>query len=131
MTAVVCVFVMLTAAAGAETKRGWQQGNWRDANQTIAATNAGIVTGTSFSGCTIAPGGGSSLGDQVCAIETADAYYFARRPFGFRGRDAVSVSVDKPVRFAVDKSTVYVIGDDGKEHKFELVKKIQKTGTRN
>jgi hypothetical protein len=48
-----------------------------------------------------------------------------RRPRGKRA----NLTVNGPVKFALEKQTLFVLDEDGKEHEMEIVKKTNKTGT--
>jgi hypothetical protein len=111
----------------AETKRDWQQGTWRDADKTIRLVGIGILSGTVVGNCVISPDGSSALAFQTCVIETEDYFYFGRKRLNFRATDGVPITANAPARFALEKETLYVIGNDGKEYKLNLVKKVVKT----
>ena len=118
---VVATLFLAVTGTRAETQRSWQSGTWRDANQAIRAMRLAIVPGTADGGCSVIPQGDRSLGAQVCVIEAAERIYVGRRKLNFRGTDLTPTTANRSVKFAIDQQTLYAIGEDGKEYKFELV----------
>ena len=45
----------------------------------------------------------------------------------WRKQKGIPMTVNAPVRFALEKDKLYVVGEDGKEYELKLTKKILKT----
>jgi TonB family protein len=120
------VLCVLVSAASAETKRDWQNGTWRDTDLKVvdrgSVTNGNVVGG-SVTATTIPV----RTVFQDFVIETSTHVYVARQLLKWRWSRPVPMTVNTPVRFALDKQDIYVIGEDEKEYKLPLVKKVLKT----
>lgn len=71
-----------------------------------------------------------TCGDETCVyqefhIEGHTTEYTAREALRWRWSKAANVTVNAPVRFAVDQHErkLFVVDDDGKEHQMEIVSK--------
>lgn len=62
-------------------------------------------------------------------IEGKTHGYVARQQKRFRWSKVANLTVNGPVKFAVEKRNLYLIDDDGKEHKLEIVKQVLKPKT--
>ena len=125
MRAVVLSLVCLAAASVLAAERHWQTGAWAD-----ASTKRQMVDfGPGQSGF-----GPPSAGIQMQAlaevrtfvIETGDTRYELQDTVPITRR-SIDVVLGEPVRFAVDKNTVYVRDAGGAEHKLRLTKKVSKS----
>jgi TonB family protein len=120
------VLCLLVAAVAAEAKRDWQNGTWRDTDVKVVdrgAVTSGSVVGGSVSASTVRV----RTVFQDFVIETSTHVYVARQLLKWRWSKPVPMTVNAPVRFALDKQDIYVIGEDAKEYKLPLVKKVLKT----
>jgi hypothetical protein len=64
---------------------------------------------------------------QTYTIDSGQKIYVGREHLLFPWSKPASTTVGEPVKFAVEKGKLYVMGDDGKEHKTTLVKESLKT----
>ena len=114
----------------AKTERHWQTGTWLDANQTIRTTRTGLVSGTTVGGCAVVSDRDNALGFEICAIEADQHIYLGRKRLNHFGGDAAPVTANTAARFAVENKTLYVLGDDGKEYKFDLLADVPAAAAR-
>lgn len=132
-------------ATGAEKPRTWETGKVLDTerNRYFAGTyNSGSSSGTvNASGTTIGNNTtvngtyqGQSSGSPVAIYKTYATYviesdkyvYQAEERLHWRWSKAASLIVNGPVKFAVEKHTLYLIDEDGKEHEAKIVKQVLK-----
>jgi hypothetical protein len=59
-------------------------------------------------------------------IDAGSMIYVCARTLRNRRDKALDVTINRPVRFAIEGSTCYLQDDEGKEHKLSLEKKIAK-----
>jgi hypothetical protein len=107
-------------------KREWQDGTWSDTERIRVL--AGSVFNASGSATTAS---GSTVPvyrvSETFLIETPDRWYVASQRLRWRWSKPVAMTVNVPVRFAVEKDKIYVIGEDGKEYELTIEKKGIKT----
>jgi hypothetical protein len=114
----------------AQSNRQWQDGTWTDtdrisilagsvSNATGTATTTGSTTHATANGSTVAVHRVS----QVFVIETADRWYVASQRLRWRWSKPVPMTVNTPVKFAVEKDKLYVVGEDQKEYELTIEKK--------
>jgi hypothetical protein len=58
---------------------------------------------------------------QVYTIQTSDTVYVASEHLLFPWSKPATIVLGKPVKFAVEKGSMYLMGDDGKQHKATIV----------
>jgi len=128
IAALLCLAFCLVAA---EKQRDWQTGKVLDTNRqryfagTVGDSN---TNGTVDSSCNIHANssGGSTAVYRVFetfVIEGDQYVYLAQERLRWRWSKAANVTVNGPVRYAVEKRKLYVMDEDGKEHEMEIVKK--------
>lgn len=61
---------------------------------------------------------------ETFIIEGETYTYVAQERLRWRWSKPANLTVNGPVRYAVEKRKLYVIDDDGKEHEMEVVKRI-------
>lgn len=123
------LLLSLALVCSAEKSRDWQTGKVVDAER--SQYQAGTSGSVNQYG---APGYSESAvyhKVQTLAIEGAEYLYVVQEETGGPsihplGRRLTDLTVNAPVRYAIDKQKLYVIADDGKEHKFEIVKRVLK-----
>lgn len=119
---------LLTATIAAKQKdRDWQVGKVVNTERLSAYagqvgdshTTYGTTTGSSTAVYQVA---------QEYTIEVANYIYVAHERLRWRWSEPADLTVNGPVKVAVDlkKKTLYLVGDDGKEHEADIVKKILK-----
>jgi len=116
-TLALCALLSFAAVVSAETKRDWKDGTWRDSNR-VTDTRGAVAVGTSV-----------VLARRVVqqfVIETSEYLYVVEQRLKGKAKP-LPMTVNGPVRYAIDKDTVYVISEDGKEYKLDLTKKTLKT----
>jgi hypothetical protein len=115
---------------GAAKQRDWQDGKVLDSQR--SRYFAGTIGNTSSSG-TVGDGtySGTSNGTQTAVyrifetfvIEGEKYVYLAQERLRWRWSKAANVTVNGPIKYAVEKRNLFVIDEDGKEHEMEIVKK--------
>ncbi len=63
---------------------------------------------------------------QTYVIESDSYIYVAREHIKWRWSKAANVTVNGPIRYALEKDHVFILDEDGKEHEARLTKKILK-----
>ena len=63
---------------------------------------------------------------QTFAIEDDTQVYLAEERLRWRWSKPANLTVNGPVKFAVEKRKLYVIDDDSKEHEMEIIKHVLK-----
>ena len=115
LRSIVAVWMMVAALSAAE--RAWQKGTWQDVKIDRPKISFGVRTRT--------PGGGlpapSAKETRTYVIVTGDQRFEVRQDTTIDAPQ-VEATIGEAVTFAVDKKTVYVKGEDGKEHRFSLVR---------
>jgi hypothetical protein len=115
-TLALCAILAVATSVSAETKRDWQDGTWRDSSR-VTDTRGAVAVGPSV---VLA-----RRVSQQFVIETPEYLYVVEQRLKGRSKP-LPMTVNGPVRYAIDKDTVYVIGEDGKEYKLDLTKKTLK-----
>ena len=72
---------------------------------------------------------GTSYGGELWDYTVDDGKYVwvMQRELHLRWDKPLFVTVNAPVKFAIEKHTAYLVDDDGKEHKLSLLSKAIKT----
>lgn len=63
---------------------------------------------------------------QTFAIEGHTYAYVVQERLRWRWSKPANLTVNAPVKFAVEKRKLFVIDDDGKEHEMEIIKRVLK-----
>ena len=128
-------FLMLstTALFAADTARNWQsgtlletekqqvrQGSTKTTNNEVTAKRKGDKTDYSETKTSTTTEDYDTF--QVYTIQGERATYIARERLLFPWSKPASVTVGATIKFAVEKNTVYLLGDDGKQHKAGISK---------
>jgi hypothetical protein len=118
------LFAVSLAVSAFAADRVWQKGTWRD----MQVKRPKVVFGVSpNSPSTGAPRTSPPASQEVrtYVIET-DTMRFELRENTTVDSPHIDVLVGEPVQFAVEKKTVWVKDQDGREHKLSLVKQGKK-----
>ena len=123
------VFVSLAVAA--EKQRDWQMGKVLDSQRYryfAGTVGSGNTTGTADNDGTFRGNTNTSQTAIYRVFETflieGDTYaYWAQERLRFRWSKAANLTVNGPVKYALEKRKLFVIDEDGKEHEMEVVKK--------
>ena len=105
-----------------EKNRAWQTGKVLDSDR--ASTYAGtVITGLET---------GTAIGvpvnkvHQTYVIDLGDIVYVARQHLRWKWSKSAELTVNGTVKVAIEKSKLYLIGEDGKEYEADIVKKSLK-----
>lgn len=133
--AVVLLLTLTHVATGAEKKRDWQMGKVLDSqrNRYFAGTvGSANTTGTAQTSGDYGTYQGNTSSSQMAVyrvyqtflIEGETHAYLAQERLRWKWSKAANLTVNGPVKFAVEKRKLFVIDEDGKEHEMEIVKKV-------
>ena len=127
-------------ASGEEKAREWQTGKVLDSER--SRYFAGTVGNASTTGNAQANGNygtyqGHTSTSQRAIYRTFETFliegqthaYLAQERLRWRWSKAANLTVNGPVKFAVEKRKIFVMDEDGKEHEMEIVKKILRLPT--
>jgi len=118
----------------AEKPRNWQTGKVLDAERsryfagTVGSSNTtGNVDVTGDSGTYRGQTSGSQTAVyrvyETFVIEGDQYVYLAQERLRWRWSKAANLTVNGPVKYAVEKRKLFVVDEDGKEHEMEIIKK--------
>lgn len=119
----VLVVQLSSFATSAESQRTWQEGTCRDVttdSRVVSFYSSGSAVGNTVSGSTVP----ISVVHAYYVIETADMIYIGSHRLRWRWSKPIDLTINRPVRFAIEKRNMYLQDDEGKEHKLDLVKRI-------
>ena len=130
------VLLLSCAAIGGQKQRDWQTGKVVDSGHerhyagTVGHAN---TAGTMQSNNTNSTYHGNANSNEVAIYRNYLTFSFETDKYLYEARQHVrkftkhaNLTVNGPVKFAVEKSTVYVIDDGGTEHVMELMKRVLK-----
>lgn len=136
--AVVVVVLLLALSAFAATERNWQTGMLMESEQLKVPSNS---TKTSSTDGTAKPKGDKTQYSeqtttttqdydtfQVFTIEGDTKIYTVRQRLLFPWSKPANIVVGEKVKYAIEKNTMYLQDDDGKEAKTSIVKVKMKSG---
>lgn len=138
---VFCTAAALVAAA-AEKQRDWQTGKVLDSQRsryfagTIGSTN---TTGTAQANGNYGTYQGNTNTSQTAVYRVYETFliegethaYLAQERLRWRWSKPANLTVNGPVKFAIEKRKLFVVDEDGKEHEMEIVKKVLRSGNTN
>ena len=119
----------------AEKQRDWQTGKVLDSQRsryfagTIGSAN---TTGTAQANGNYGTYQGNTNTSQTAVYRVYETFliegethaYLAQERLRWRWSKPANLTVNGPVKFAVEKRKLFVIDEDGKEHEMEIVKKV-------
>jgi hypothetical protein len=118
-------------AFGAQKQRDWQDGKVLDSQR--QRYFAGTVSNSSTNGSVDSDGNyhGNSSGGETAVYRVFETFvvegdkyvYLAQERLRWRWSKAANLTVNGPVKYAVEKRKLFVMDEDGKEHEMEIVKK--------
>jgi hypothetical protein len=142
MRLVLAVVLTAVIIIAAEKTRDWQTGRVLDTEHSriyLGTTGGGTTNGTVYGS---ADGNGNVSGtysgystshqyaryavEEVEVIDGGQYVYVVARVLRWRWSKTANLTVNAPVQFAVDKRMMYVLDDDGREHRTKIVKRILK-----
>ena len=129
--------LLSTAAIAAEKQRDWQTGKVLDSQRssyfagTVGSAN---TTGTAQANGSYGTYQGNTTSSQRAVYRTyetfvieSDTYvYLAQERLRWKWSKPANLTVNGPVKFAIEKRKLFVMDEDGKEHEMEIVKKVLK-----
>lgn len=98
---------------------------WRDTARTSETVGA-VTSGTTNAGSLSATTTTVRRVHQLYLIEADEYVYHAEQRLRWKWSKPVPMTVNEPVRFAIEKNKIYAIGEDGKEYELSLTKKVKK-----
>jgi len=135
LLALTYVLALTHMAAGAEKKRDWQMGKLLDSQRNRYF--AGTVGNANTTGTVQASGDygtyqGTTNTSQVAVYRVYETFliegethaYLAQERLRWRWSKPANLTVNGPVKFAVEKRKLFVIDEEGKEHEMEIVNKV-------
>ena len=133
----VLVFLMPSIAFSAEKPRAWQTGKVLDterSRQFAGTVGSRNTTGTAQSTGNYGTYQGQTNTSQTAvyhvyqtfAIEGDTRVYVAQERLRWKWSKPANLTVNAPVKFAVEKRKLFVIDDDGKEHRMDILKQVLK-----
>jgi hypothetical protein len=135
----VLLMILITAATSFATdkERDWQTGKVVDSerNRYFAGTvGSANTTGTAQATGNYGTYQGSTNTSQTAVYRVYETFiiegetyaYVAQERLRWRWSKPANLTVNGPVKYAVEKRKLYVIDEDGKEHEMEVVKRILK-----
>ncbi len=127
--------LMLQNMAAAEKSRDWQTGKVLDSqrNRYFAGTvgNAN-TTGTAQANGNYGTYQGNTNSSQTAVYRVYETFfiegdtyaYLAQERLRWKWSKPANLTINGPVKYAVEKRKLFVIDEDGKEHEMEIEKKI-------
>ena len=109
--ATLTLVVALLAFGASDKKREWQEG------KLIDISSAPFTEGTF---------GGPAHKEKIIYLIDAGKYIYTFSHLHFPHDKAMPVTVNSVVKFAIEKSKVYLLDEDGKEHDLKFEKKALK-----
>jgi hypothetical protein len=135
---IVLAILLGTVSSGSKQKeRDWQQGKLLSTDEdryfagTVgSASTNGTVNDSGDYGTYSAHTTGSQTAIyrvyQSYVIESGSYVYVARERLRWRWSKAAELTVNGPIRFAIEKDKIFILDEDGKEHDARITKKILK-----
>jgi hypothetical protein len=135
--AVALSMLMSLVAFSAEKVRNWQTVKVVDTERSryfAGTVGSGNTTGTAQSNGNYGTYQGQTNTSQTAvyrvyqtfAIEGDTRVYMAQERLRWKWSKPANLTVNAPVKFAVEKRKLFVIDDDGKEHEMEILKQVLK-----
>ncbi len=120
-----CMMLALTIWASAQT-RNWQTGTLVESEQTKVRDGSTKNTMRDNSDSSSQHSTTTTTDNydtyQVFTIEAEGKKYVARQRLFFPWSKPALATVGEPVKFAVEKNNLFILGDDGKQYKTGVVK---------
>jgi hypothetical protein len=135
--AAVLIVLLPAAALSAEKARNWQTGKVLDTERSsyfAGTVGSGNTTGTAQTNGNYGTYQGQTNTSQTAvyrvyqtfAIEGDTHAYVAQERLRWKWSKPANLTVNAPVKFAIEKRKLFVIDDDGKEHEMEIIKQVLK-----
>ncbi|MBM3740350.1 MAG: hypothetical protein FJW39_31735 [Acidobacteria bacterium] len=121
----IIVAVVASLALVAQSRRDWQQGICRDVttdSKVVSLYSSATASGNTVTGSTVP----ISIVHAYYVVEADDMIYIGAQRLRWRWSKPIDFTINRPIRFAVEKRDLYLLDEQGKEHKIELIKRIAK-----
>lgn len=130
---VAILFLLLAVPSFAATARDWHTGTLLETEQqkvpsgTISHSNTDVTAKdngdkTQYSGNRTTTTTQDYDTFQIYTVEGSNKVYTAREQLLFPWSKSANITVGEKVKFVVDKNKMYLLDDDGKEHKAKITK---------
>ncbi len=116
-----CMMLTMTIWASAQT-RNWQKGTLLETEQTKVRDGSTRNTSRDDDSHRTTTTTDNYDTYQVFTIDAGGKTYVARERLFFPWSKPALATVGEPVKFAVEKNNLYIMGEDGKQHKTGVVK---------
>ena len=134
---VVLCFTILGTANAADKQRDWQNGKVLDSERNryfVGTVGNANTTGTAQTYGNNGTYQGHTNSSQTALYKVYETFliegesyaYLAQERLRWRWSKPANLTVNGPVRYAVEKRKLFVMDEDGKEHEMEIVKKTLK-----
>jgi hypothetical protein len=130
-SAIALTLCLSVVALGASKPRDWQDGKVLDSQR--SRYFAGTIGNASTTGNADGNGSysGATNGSQTAVYRVFETFviegdkyvYMTQERLKWRWSKPANVTVNAPVKYAVEKRKLFVMDEDGKEHEMEIVKK--------
>jgi hypothetical protein len=120
----VAAIILLGNATGAEKERDWQTGKVLDTERNRYFVGTVGNANTTYQGNTNSSQRAVYRVYETFSIEGDTYAYLAQERLHWRWSKPANLTVNGPVKYAVEKRKLFVLDDDGKEHELEIIKKI-------
>ena len=131
----VLTSVLVVSAPAAEKVREWQMGKVLDSQR--SRYFAGTVDNANTTGTAQANGNygtyqGNTSSSQTAVYRVFETFVIEGEKYAFKAQERLkwrwskpaNLTVNGPVKFAVEKRKLFVRDEDGKEHEMEILKRI-------
>jgi hypothetical protein len=140
LLSIASIALVLTTAGnihGADKIRDWQTGKVLDSERSryFAGTvgNAN-TTGTAQTNGNYGTYQGNTNSSQTAIYRVFETFLIEGEKYAYLGQERLrwrwskpaNLTVNGPVKYAVEKRKLFVIDDDGKEHEMEIIKRVLK-----
>jgi hypothetical protein len=121
---IAIVFAVALCASASAAERVWQKGTWRDVQVKRPKVVFGVAPNSPTTGAPrTSPPATQEIRTYIIETETVRFELNERTTVD---APRIDVLVGQPVEFAVEKKTVWIKDQDGREHKLSLVKQSKK-----
>ena len=135
--ATIIVALSPCLAFSAQKARDWQNGKVLDSERSryfVGTVGNSNTTGTAQANGNYGTYQGNTNSSQTAVYRVYETFviegetraYMAQERLRWKWSKPANLTVNGPVKFAVEKRKLFVIDDDGKEHEMEIVKQVLK-----
>lgn len=134
--------IVLGLSANAATPRNWQEGTLLESEQTKVLESTTRTSNTDGVAKTTDDNNNTRYSQntttnttqnydtyQLYTVDAGSKIYTASEQLLFPWSKPANVTVGEKMKFAVEKNTIYILDDDGKQHKARIKKVQMKQGS--